>query len=77
MDYFGLLIQPYPAYGTMIAAKTETDLADRLIPVLEIAARYLIWFVALLLILSLFKIDITPFLAGAGIGALALALAAV
>lgn len=63
-------------YGTLVAAKTETDLADRLIPVLEIAARYLIWFVALLLILSIFKIDITPLLAGAGIGALALALAA-
>lgn len=63
-------------YGTLVAEKTETDLDDRLIPILEIAARYLIWFVALLLILSLFKIDITPLLAGAGIGALALALAA-
>ena len=63
-------------YSTLVAAKTETDLADRLIPVLEIAARYLIWFVALLLILSIFEIDITPLLAGAGIGALALALAA-
>jgi small-conductance mechanosensitive channel len=63
-------------YGTLIAAKTETDLDDRLIPIMEGAARYLIWFVAVLLILSLFKIDITPLLAGAGIGALALALAA-
>jgi small-conductance mechanosensitive channel len=63
-------------YGALVAAKTETDLADRLIPVLEIAARYLIWFVAVLLILSTFQIDITPLLAGAGIGALALALAA-
>jgi MscS family membrane protein len=63
-------------YGTRVAEKTETDLDDRLIPVLEIAARYLIWFVAFLLILSSFQIDITPLLAGAGIGALALALAA-
>jgi MscS family membrane protein len=63
-------------YGTLVAEKTETDLDDRLIPVLEIAARYLIWFVAFLLILSTFQIDITPLLAGAGIGALALALAA-
>jgi MscS family membrane protein len=63
-------------YGTRIAEKTETDLDDRLIPILEIAARYLIWFVAFLLILADFKIDITPLLAGAGIGALALALAA-
>jgi len=64
------------SYGATIAAKTETDFDDRLIPLLEIAARYLIWFVALLLILSDFRIDITPLLAGAGIGALALALAA-
>jgi small-conductance mechanosensitive channel len=63
-------------YGTLVAEKTETDLDDRLIPILEIAARYLIWFVAFLLILSTFRIDITPLLAGAGIGALALALAA-
>jgi small-conductance mechanosensitive channel len=63
-------------YGTLVAEKTETDLDDRLIPILEVAARYLIWFVAFLMILSNFKIDITPLLAGAGIGALALALAA-
>ncbi len=63
-------------YGTLVAEKTETDLDDRLMPILEIAARYLIWFVAFLLILAEFKIDITPLLAGAGIGALALALAA-
>jgi small-conductance mechanosensitive channel len=64
------------SYGTLVAEKTETDLDDRLMPILEIAARYLIWFVAFLLILANFKIDITPLLAGAGIGALALALAA-
>jgi small-conductance mechanosensitive channel len=63
-------------YGTLVAEKTETDLDERLIPILEIAARYLIWFVAFLLILSTFRIDITPLHAGAGIGALALALAA-
>jgi MscS family membrane protein len=63
-------------YGTQVAEKTDTDFDDRLIPILEIAARYLIWFVAFLLILENFKIDITPLLAGAGIGALALALAA-
>lgn len=63
-------------YGTLVAEKTDTDLHYRLMPILEIAARYLIWFVAFLLILADFKIDITPLLAGAGIGALALALAA-
>jgi MscS family membrane protein len=63
-------------YGTVIAEKTETDLDNQLIPVLEILAKYLIWFVAFLLVLAEFQIDITPLLAGAGIGALALALAA-
>jgi MscS family membrane protein len=63
-------------YGTVIAEKTETDLDDRLLQVLEIAAKYLIWFIAFLLILATFNVDITPFLAGAGIAGLAVALAA-
>jgi MscS family membrane protein len=63
-------------YGSVIAAKTETDFDDRLLPLLEIVAKYVIWFVAFLLILSNFNIDITPLLAGAGIAGLALALAA-
>ena len=36
----------------------------------------MIWFLALVLILSVYKVDITPFLAGAGIAGLAVALAA-
>ena len=63
-------------YGLAVAEKTETDIDDRLVPILEIIAKYLIWFVAFLLILADFSIDITPFLAGAGIAGLALALAA-
>jgi MscS family membrane protein len=63
-------------YGSVIAEKTETDFDDRLLPLLEIIAKYLIWFVAFLLILANFDIDITPLLAGAGIAGLALALAA-
>ena len=63
-------------YGTVIAEKTKTDLDDRLIPLLEIAAKYLIWFIAFLLILATFNVDITPFLAGAGIAGIAVALAA-
>jgi len=43
---------------------------------LRIAAKYLIWFIAFLLILATFSIDITPFLAGAGIAGIAVALAA-
>lgn len=63
-------------YGSVVAAKTETDIDNRLLPLLEIIARYLIWFVAFLLILANFNIDITPLLAGAGIAGIALALAA-
>jgi len=63
-------------YGSVIAEKTDTDFDDRLLPLLEIITRYVIWFVAFLLILANFDIDITPLLAGAGIAGLALALAA-
>ena len=63
-------------YGKWLASKTETDADDQLLPMLEIFSRYIIWFIAFLLILSEFHVDITPMLAGAGIGAIALALAA-
>jgi len=62
-------------YGVVIAEKTETDL-NRLIPILLMIIRYLIWFVVFLLLLAVFQVDITPFLAGAGIAGIALALAA-
>ena len=63
-------------YGKWLASKTDTDVDDKLLPMLEVLSKYLIWFVAFLLILQEFKVDITPMLAGAGIGAIALALAA-
>jgi len=63
-------------YGHMIAEKSEGDWDDRLIELFVLVAKYLIWFIALLLILSTFEVDITPFLAGAGIAGLAIALAA-
>jgi small-conductance mechanosensitive channel len=63
-------------YGVQIATKTESDFDDRLLPLLQVGARYLIWFIAFLVILANFSIDITPLLAGAGIAGIALALAA-
>lgn len=63
-------------YGHEFAEKSESDWDDRLVELLELIVKYVIWFAALMLILSTFKIDITPFLAGAGIAGLALALAA-
>ncbi|MDO8874008.1 MAG: mechanosensitive ion channel [Methanoregula sp.] len=63
-------------YGKWVVSKTESDIDDQLLPILEVFSKYFIWFIAILLILTEFNLDITPMLAGAGIGALALALAA-
>jgi MscS family membrane protein len=63
-------------YGRWMASRTESDIDDKIIEVLEVAARYIIWFIAFLLILSYLEIDITPLIAGAGIFGLAVALAA-
>lgn len=63
-------------YGHAIAEKTEGDLDDRLIDMLELVARYVIWFAGIMLVFVNLNINITPFLAGAGIAGAALALAA-
>jgi len=63
-------------YGRALAEKSEGDWDDRLIDFSELAARYIIWFIGIMLILVNLEINITPFLAGAGIAGLALALAA-
>jgi small-conductance mechanosensitive channel len=63
-------------YGHAIAERTDSDWDDRLIELLKLVTKYAIWFTAIILILYTFKVDITPFLAGAGIAGLAIALAA-
>jgi len=63
-------------YGHAFAKRSESDWDDRLVELLELVAKYVIWFAAVILILATFKVDITPFLAGAGIAGLAIALAA-
>lgn len=63
-------------YGRWMAQKTESDLDDKIIDIVEIVARYLIFFIAFLLVLSYLNIDITPLIAGAGIFGIAIALAA-
>lgn len=63
-------------YGRWMAARTESEVDDRIIDFLEIAVKYVIWFVAFLLVLSTLDINITPLLAGAGIAGVAVALAA-
>ena len=54
-------------YGHRFAEKSEGDADDRLVGLLELVIRYVIWFIAIMAILSVIEIDITPFLAGAGI----------
>ena len=63
-------------YGHRLADKSQGDWDDRLVELLVLVIRYVIWFAALMIILSVFEVDITPFLAGAGIAGLAIALAA-
>jgi MscS family membrane protein len=63
-------------YGRAFAEKSATDLDDRLVDLLELVIRYVIWFAALMAILKIFNIDVTPLLAGAGIAGIAVALAA-
>jgi small-conductance mechanosensitive channel len=63
-------------YGHVFADRMGEGWDTRLIEFLERAARYIVWFAGLMLILVNLKIDVTPFLAGAGIAGLAFALAA-
>lgn len=63
-------------YGLALAETTETDLDDRIIEILQKIAKYLIWFTGILYVLTLFNINITPLIAGAGIFGIAIALAA-
>ena len=63
-------------YGRSFAEKSETDMDDRLVDLLELVIRYVIWFAALMAVLKVLGIDVTPLLAGAGIAGIAVALAA-
>lgn len=63
-------------YGMALAEQTETDLDDRIIDILQKIAKYIIWFIGLMYVLSTFNINITPLIAGAGIMGIAIALAA-
>jgi small-conductance mechanosensitive channel len=63
-------------YGHALAEQTEGDWDDRLVDLLELSSRYLIWFIGIILILINLEVNVTPFLAGAGIAGLAFALAA-
>lgn len=63
-------------YGDALADTTESELDDQIIDILKRIAKYLIWFTGLLYIFTLFNINITPLIAGAGVIGIAIALAA-
>ena len=62
-------------YMEKVAHKTETELDEQFLPILQKLANLFIYFIAFILILDQFGVEITPFIASLGIGGLAIALA--
>lgn len=63
-------------YGYALAKKTDSNIDDVIIPVVDQISGILIIIIGILLILNLLEIRITPMLAGMGIAGIAVALAA-
>ena len=63
-------------YGIALAEKTDTDIDDRIVDILQKIAKWIIWFIGLMYVFSTFNVNITPLIAGAGIMGIAIALAA-
>lgn len=63
-------------YGLPIAERTDTDVDERVIRVLDLTAVYVIWVAGILIALRELGIQVTAFLASLGIAGLAVALAA-
>lgn len=63
-------------YIVPLAAKSETDLDDMILPVARKAAKSMIWILGIIVALNNAGIQIGPLIAGLGIGGLALAMAA-
>lgn len=62
-------------YVSEVAIRTDTDLDDKLMPILRRVGSLVIYSIALMIILSQLNVDISPLIAGLGIGGLAVALA--
>lgn len=62
-------------YGADIAARTTSDIDDRLTPIFRRIADVIEYAIAFMVMLSCLNIDISPILAGLGIGGLVVALA--
>jgi MscS family membrane protein len=63
-------------YGLPLAARTDTDLDERIVRLMDLTAVYVIWIAGLLVALRELGIQVTAFLASMGIVGLAVALAA-
>lgn len=63
------------AWGMTFAKKTKTRLDDVLLPVIHKAVRVVFVIIAFMWILRIWEVDITPYLAGAGIAGLVLGMA--
>jgi MscS family membrane protein len=63
-------------YFEKIAAKTESDLDDQLLPIVKILINFIIFAIAIIYIVDNMGYDIASLVAGLGIGGLAFALAA-
>lgn len=64
------------AYGLPLANRTDTDIDERIVRILDLTAVYVIWVAGLLIALRELGIEVTAFLASLGIAGLAVALAA-
>jgi small-conductance mechanosensitive channel len=62
-------------YGKEIAPRTKSNLDDKLLPLIRRVGTVIIYVIALLILLDKIGINISPLLAGLGIGGLAVALA--
>ncbi len=63
-------------YGLPLANRTDTDIDERVVRLLDLTAIYVIWIAGILIALRELGIQVTAFLASMGIAGLAVALAA-
>ena len=63
-------------YGQEMAARTETDLDDQLMPFFRRVVAIILWVIGIITLLGHFGVDISAMLATLGVGSLAIALAA-
>lgn len=63
-------------YGTVVAARTETQVDDEFIPLLDRAAKVVVYVLSVLVVLDHFSVDIKGMITVLGVGSLAIALAA-